>query len=57
MSKRARRGLGFVVLALLFWLIAVAANDSVLVQGVAVLGLIACGLYGLLTLAWGLIRD
>lgn len=60
MSKRAKRGAGFVVIAVLLWLIAVPAYESdvpSLIPGVIGWAAILCTLYGLVTLAWGLIRD
>lgn len=57
MSKRARQGLGFVVVAVLLWLIALATKEVPTVQALAGIACIATGVYGLAMLAWGLIRD
>lgn len=61
MSKRARQGLGFVVLAFLLWLIALALRDTTgawrWLNLVVVVGVVLCGVYGLARLALGLIRD
>lgn len=62
MSKRVRLGLGFVVIAVLLWLIAIplqAADGGPARAAYAVVlaGMVATGLFGLVTLAWGLIRD